>query len=53
MTQFYLEIAQGFMVKKQWSYAETALRRAIGFANKEGVAKGNIFRSLNAVRVMM
>lgn len=50
MTTFYLEIARDMMAQKRWAMAETALRRSLGFANREKVSTVNIFRSLNYVR---
>lgn len=50
MTNIYLQVAQKFISERKFAYAETALRKALGAANKEGVARGNIMRSLNYVR---
>lgn len=50
MTEIYLNVAQKFIAERKFSYAETALRKALGSANKERLPTGNIFRSLNYVR---
>lgn len=50
MTEIYLNVAQKFITERKFSYAETALRKALGAANREKVATGNIFRALNAIR---
>jgi hypothetical protein len=53
MTEIYLNVAQKFISERKFSYAETALRKALGAANKEHLPTGNIFRSLNYVRGVM
>lgn len=50
MTQIYLDCAKKFMNEGKFSYAETALRKALGAANREKIATGNIFRALNHLR---
>lgn len=53
MTEIYLNAEKKFIAERKFSYAETALRKALGAANKEGLPTGNIFRSLNFVRGAM
>lgn len=50
MTDFYIEIARKFMSENKWRYAETAICKAIGAANREKRPTSSLFRSLNLIR---